>query len=916
MKKTLLMLLLAQGVLTHAQNGYIATTASLGLTGTILKESALLVDNTGNKWIGFSTLVAGSNVGLVKHTGSTWTVYSTTTTPALPSNYITALAKDASNNIWIGSRAGLTKFDGTTFTTYNTTNGLASNTITCIDIIGTQIYAGTNAGLSRFDGTTFTNYNVANGKLPNDSVTAIKAENANTIWLGGNNRLVQFGIDNTLSITNYTNNTSSGGKVNCVYVDGNTIKWIGTTTMGLYQFSNNVFTNANDIYSISGGYIPTSVSDISAGLNNGIALRMVASGVSPSAKGIIELASNNKVYQYFATTTGTLVGDFIEKIGNNLIVSQSGSNFSTSTPIIYYTFDKATNEIPFLQVNSNNYKYLDINNVKAGIANLSDMHWDIGGSGNASYEVPRGSGKHSNFASALWIGGIDNAGQLHGGAQTYRQSGTDFWPGPLDTTTAMSYTATAKNYDKIWKVSYTDINDFITNFNNGNVQNGIYIPTEDILTWPAKGTGSYSRNVAPFVDVNNNGIYDPTVGGDYPKIKGDQALYFIYNDQLLGATHTETGCLPMGIEVQAMAYAYGCASNLSGKPELGLTTFYDYKIINRSTNTYSNTFVSLLSDVDLGNYSDDYIGCNVAEGYGYAYNADNFDENAGGFSGYGNYSPAQGFTVLKSPLADVLDGIDNDGDGMIDEIGEEMGMTKFTYYNNNLPGTANATYNPENCNEYRNYMTGFWKDGTPFTCGGNAYGGSVPSSFAFPGELGGAGTTDPASTCGNWTEISAGNTASDRRLIVGTGPFTFAPNQMQEVEYAFVTSFDSSSTTNSNLLAVAKLKTDMQKVKNFYKQTSIPNCLQSINIGINEALSQNHISLYPNPTKDIVYVKNNLVGETNIQYEILDVLGKTVLASISKEQEFSVNIASLKSGIYFIRLSVNNNTIVKKLVKE
>jgi hypothetical protein len=38
------------------------------------------------------------------------------------------------------------------------------------------------------------------------------------------------------------------------------------------------------------------------------------------------------------------------------------------------------------------------------------MHWDIGGISNALYEVPKGSGKHSNFASALWIGGLDNAG--------------------------------------------------------------------------------------------------------------------------------------------------------------------------------------------------------------------------------------------------------------------------------------------------------------------------------------------------------------------------------------------------------------------------------------------------------------------------------------------------------------------------
>ena len=59
------------------------------------------------------------------------------------------------------------------------------------------------------------------------------------------------------------------------------------------------------------------------------------------------------------------------------------------------------------------------------------MWWDL--VGNAEYEVPKGSGKNSLFAGAIWIGGKDAAGNLKVAAQTYRQSGSDFWPGPVDT---------------------------------------------------------------------------------------------------------------------------------------------------------------------------------------------------------------------------------------------------------------------------------------------------------------------------------------------------------------------------------------------------------------------------------------------------------------------------------------------------
>ena len=52
---------------------------------------------------------------------------------------------------------------------------------------------------------------------------------------------------------------------------------------------------------------------------------------------------------------------------------------------------------------------LNINNVRARILGGGDMWWDLN---DAQYEVPKGSNKHSMFAGALWLGGIDDADQL------------------------------------------------------------------------------------------------------------------------------------------------------------------------------------------------------------------------------------------------------------------------------------------------------------------------------------------------------------------------------------------------------------------------------------------------------------------------------------------------------------------------
>jgi len=78
------------------------------------------------------------------------------------------------------------------------------------------------------------------------------------------------------------------------------------------------------------------------------------------------------------------------------------------------------------------YEYLDINKIKARHYNASDMYWDL--EGLPSLEVPQGSNNNSGFASSIWIGGLDLSSNLHMAAQTYRQIGEDFFPGPWRST--------------------------------------------------------------------------------------------------------------------------------------------------------------------------------------------------------------------------------------------------------------------------------------------------------------------------------------------------------------------------------------------------------------------------------------------------------------------------------------------------
>jgi hypothetical protein len=411
---------------------------------------------------------------------------------------------------------------------------------------------------------------------------------------------------------------------------------------------------------------------------------------------------------------------------------------------------------------------LDINNVRTTIFTGSDMWWDL--VTEPRYEVPKNSKKHSLFAGAIWIGGVDAGKNLKVAAQTYRQQAEfDWWTGPLDTTGNITKEECLR-YDKHYVVTRKEVEVFV----------GSGVSTPAIESWPGNAdvTKGQDLYLAPFFDANGDGLYTPSAG-DYPNFNlgkpdnkkgyllGDKVLWWVFNDK--GNVHTATKpSKPIGIEVQAQAFAF---ENKPGDP-ISNMTFYQYKIINKSSTAIDSTWFGQWVDPDLGKYDDDYVGCDVQRGLGYCYNGDPDDE---GPKGYGLNPPAIGVDFFEGPQADSLDGVDNDRDGAIDEAGELIIMSQFVYFNNDFTPTGN----PANGLDFYNYLRGIWKDGIHMTYGGNGKGSgpgatTTPCNFMFPDN------TDP-SFATPWTEVTAGNVAADRRFIQSAGAFTLNPGAVNYI---------------------------------------------------------------------------------------------------------------------------------------
>ncbi len=464
---------------------------------------------------------------------------------------------------------------------------------------------------------------------------------------------------------------------------------------------------------------------------------------------------------------------------------------------------------------------LDINNVRCRLMNGGDMWWDL--VGNPRYEVPKvnnpADARHSMFAGAVWIGGIDASGQLRIAAQTYRQQGNDYYPGPLrNDGTASTEREICEKWDKHFVITREQIQQFIADYKAGKVDYSKYPIIKD---WPAINPDpDFEKYLAPFVDVNGDGDYNPD-DGDYPDIIGDQAVWWVINDK--GNIHSETGGQPIGIEMQIMAFAFATTNAINNM------TFYKYLIINRSTLTLTQTYIGQWADPDLGYFQDDYVGCDTVRGLGYCYNGDADDESTQG--GYGLFPPAIGIDFFQGPLADTADGIDNDKDGLVDEVDidgkdndgdglidepdeiyERIGMAAFFYYNNDF----SVIGNPVKASDFYGYLSGFWKDGSPvvddhLTGNGNGYldPGETgnPTSYMFWGYPGDANLC-PYDNGKGWSEADVGNQPFDRRFVQSAGPFTLQPGAENEVIVGVVWSRDFGTLDNAQFGSVCALLRD------------------------------------------------------------------------------------------------------------
>jgi hypothetical protein len=494
---------------------------------------------------------------------------------------------------------------------------------------------------------------------------------------------------------------------------------------------------------------------------------------------------------------------------------------------------------------SQNIAYLDYNNVSALCSNTSTYFVNQAG-GTAAYTVPQNENKNTIYSSSMWITAENESSEVVGSATLYGGGEYDFFPGPIaDDYNASEYNSFA---NQLWVVTKSEIETHQLEYNDIG-----YVTPPSILDWPGNGNTSIgiAEQLAPFIDLNNNGIYEPE-SGDYPCIKGDQAIYSIMNDE--NGNRNVTSLDSMRIEMHIMFYQYD--DNLY----LNNTTFFEVSIFNRSNQTYTNVHLGSFTDFDIGGALDDMIGSDSTRNILYAYNGDLFDENAFGSLGYEEDVPACGIQLLNHTASSIV--------GFEDVSGF------------NVPSTTA---------QYHFFLNGLRPDGSPQTNPSGAM-----TNF-----------TNNAKNSSEFTAINAALPAQDVQGVLNCAFNEFTPDSKITASYAV--SFFRDSVDNPFEAVDGVLKT-ADSIQEFY-DNNIVDCQA---LSVNEIQEKFEIGIYPNPANNFV----NVIVDGNFDIELIDSKGSLILTKPNCIGLQQINVSQFDKGLYFIQVKTEKGIQSKKVIIE
>ncbi len=473
-------------------------------------------------------------------------------------------------------------------------------------------------------------------------------------------------------------------------------------------------------------------------------------------------------------------------------------------------------------------------------------------------EWPTGSGKYLAFTEGLLFG-CRNPNVSVGGA-TYISG---LQPGNILASGEASNPADPAH--RIYMVRRMDRTDF-SNLDNAEQTRYIF----DFQQWPV-------QLGAPWIDGNNNGIYEPdfeawldgTPGQDCPKFPGTEAAWFVMND--LDSTRTQHlhGSNPVGVEVRMLIW---------GSSEMGFpsnTLVRDVKLINRSGAMLHDVYLSWWVDPEIGDPLDDFVGVDTIRNMAYAYNGRESDNEYG-------VPPAVGWKLLQGPVVRDPNSIAL-YDYTLRRGYRNLPLSSFVHYINTDAVYRDPDFADESgAGQCYNNMQGLAWNGAPFIDPVTMQ----ASKFLLSG--------DPLTSSG-WVDGIV-NGPDDRRMMMSSGPFSLGAGEEQQIIIASLAAQDSS--TLSSLNRMLRQSDELTPFLMRYV-TSTPEPSPTPHFAISD--------VFPQPAADRITVRFDVDSPQYITLDVYDMLGRRMLRRLdlsftAGSHSSTITTAGWVPGMYIIRL--------------
>lgn len=168
-----------------------------------------------------------------------------------------------------------------------------------------------------------------------------------------------------------------------------------------------------------------------------------------------------------------------------------------------------------------------------------------------------------------------------------------------------------------------------------------------------------------------------------------------------------------------------------------------------------------------------------------------------------------------------------------------------------------------------------------------------------------------STNCGKTWQTRYNKSGADL-ATAGTSNSAFTPNSQSQWE-EIVVNLNSFAAQDNVLI---KFEATSDEGNNLY--------IDDINItgpvGIEEAVSENDFSVFPNPSDNTAFINFTLNNDDNVELTLNDITGKTVTTIINSklnkgDHTVVINKNELNaSGIYFLNLKTTNSIIVRKIL--